>query len=182
VHGLAIRCADWYDVARGYADGRFGPLDGVKRGQMASFIARTIRATGQQLPASPPDRFTDDTGHTHELAINQLAAVGIVLGRADGQFRPDDAVSRAQMTSFLVRAYQHVTGVDLPLGSGYFSDVDTLVQRDDINRAAAVGLTGGSSGDRFAGLDPTLRGQMSTFLARLLDLFVEDGVARTPGS
>jgi len=85
------------------------------------------------------------------------------------------------MSSFLVRTYEHVTGTQLPLGSGYFSDVDTLVQRDDVNRAAAVGLTGGSSGDRFEGLAPTLRGQMATFLARLLDLFVEDGVATTPG-
>jgi hypothetical protein len=179
-HALTIACMDWWKVAQGFQDGTYKPLTGVTRGQMASFIARTIVEGGGSLPAAPPNAFRDDDASVHHLAINQLAAQRIVFGRADGSYGADAPVTRAQMSSFLVRAYKHVTGVDLPLGGPYFSDVDGLIQKDDVNRAAAVGLTGGQSGSRYAPQDTTARGQMATFLARLLDLLVEDGFTAPP--
>jgi hypothetical protein len=80
------------------------------------------------------------------------------------------------MASFLVRAYEHVTGDALPLGGPYFPDV----QGGDVDRAAGAGLTGGQADGRFAPLASTARAQMATFLTRLLDLLVEDGFATAP--
>jgi predicted deacylase len=179
-HASSIACMDWWTVAQGFTDGTFRPQADVTRGQMASFIARAVREGGGTLPSAPANRFDDDDTSNHQLAINQLAEVGIVLGRTDRTYEPEAPVSRAQMASFLVRAYKHVSGVDLPLGGPYFSDVAGLTQRDDVNRAAAVGLTAGRVGDRYDPQAPTARGQMATFLARLLDLFVEDGKATPP--
>lgn len=179
-HAGAIACMDWWDVAEGFTDGTYRPLAGVTRGQMASFVARAVTEGGATLPAAPANAFRDDDSSVHHLAINQLAAAGIVVGRADGSYGADAPVTRAQMSSFLVRAYKHVTGVDLPLGGPYFSDVAGLVQQDDVNRAAAVGLTGGQSGTRYAPQDVTARGQMASFLSRLLDLLVEDLFATPP--
>ncbi|HWG93373.1 MAG TPA: S-layer homology domain-containing protein [Mycobacteriales bacterium] len=180
VHQRTIRCVDWWQVARGFDDGTYRPLGTVTRGQMASFVARTVVAGGGTLPSQPGDAFSDDDGTTHELAVNQLAAVGIVLGREDRTYGPDQPVTRAQMASFLVRAYRYVAGVDLPRGGPYFLDTVGVTQREDIDRAAAVGLTGGREDGRYEPFDPTLRGQMATFLSRLLDLFVEDGSAELP--
>jgi hypothetical protein len=179
-HALAIRCMDWWDVAGGFTDGTFRPVGPVTRAQMASFVARAVVAGGGTLQPSPRSAFPDDDASVHARAIDQLAQAGIVQGRADGSYGPDATVTRAQMASFLVRAYRHVTGDDLPLGGPYFSDVQGLVQRDDVNRAAAVGITGGVSGDRYAPQAVTPRGQMATFLARLLDVLVEDGYAVPP--
>jgi hypothetical protein len=181
-HAGTIACMDWWQVAQGYANGDYGPRDGVTRGQMASFVARAVIEGGGVLPDAPANSFVDDDSSPHHLAINRLAARNIVRGRADGSYGADAPVTRAQMASFLVRAYEHVTGVDLQLGGPYFSDVDGLFQQDDVRRAAAVGLTAGREGDRYDPQSITQRGQMATFLARLLDLLVEDGTATPPTS
>lgn len=81
---------------------RFCPDDPVSRGQMASFLDRA-----RELVATVIDFFTDDDGSTHEAAINRVAAAGITLGCdvADpARFCPGEAVSRAQMASFVGRA------------------------------------------------------------------------------
>ncbi len=54
------------------------------------------------------------------------------------------------------------------------------MQRDDVRRAAAAGLTGGVTADRYDPAGSTRRGQMATFLARLLDLLVEEGRTAPP--
>ncbi|MBN1629519.1 MAG: S-layer homology domain-containing protein [Thermoleophilia bacterium] len=46
--------------------------------------------------------FTDvPDGHRYAPAINELAQLGIVSGRGDGAFRPDDPVSRAQFAKMM---------------------------------------------------------------------------------
>ena len=47
--------------------------------------------------------FTDISGHWAEQAIVNLAARGIIAGHADGTFGPDEAVTRAQVATFLDR-------------------------------------------------------------------------------
>ena len=83
---------------------RYCPERAVSRAQTASFL---VRAFG--LERAEPAGFTD-TGGTHETNIDALAAAGITKGcKSDPpRFCPDQAVSRAQMAAFLVRA------LDLP--------------------------------------------------------------------
>lgn len=182
-HAPSVACMNWWDVAQGFEDGTYRPLAGVTRGQMASFVARVIGAKNSgTLRTDPPNAFADDDQSVHQSAIDQLAAEGIVVGRADGSYGADADVNRAQMASFLVRAYEHVTGVELPLGGPYFSDIGDVHQKDDINRAAAVGLTGGRESDSYDPHSVTPRGQMATFLARLLDVLVEDGTSAPPAA
>ncbi len=46
--------------------------------------------------------FTDvPNSHRYAPAINELARLGIVSGRDDGTFRPDDPVSRAQFAKMM---------------------------------------------------------------------------------
>ena len=80
---------------------RFCPDQPVTRAQMASFLVRAL-----DLPATATDYFTDDDGSSHEANINALRAVGITRGcdAAGSRFCPDDAVTRAQMATFLARA------------------------------------------------------------------------------
>jgi hypothetical protein len=100
VHEQAIIAVWSAGVASGYPDGSFRPATSVTRGQMASFLVRAfgIAAAGQ------PSTFGDISGNTHEAAIEALAAAGITGGFPDGTFRPDTAVTRGQMATFLIRA------------------------------------------------------------------------------
>ena len=181
-HADAIACMDWWEVVRGLPDGTYGPDQTVSRERMASFVARAVDAGGGTLPTDAPDAFSDDDGSFHEANIDALAAAGIVRGRGDGVFAPTDTVSRAQMASFLVRAYAYVSGEQLPVGGPYFDDLGGVgaEQATDIDRAAAVGITGGRTATGFDPRAGTRRDQMASFLARLVDLFVEDGSAAPP--
>jgi serine protease len=175
VHAAAIGCVAWWDVASGKTATTFAPSGRMTRAQLASFVARELEAAGATLPPSPPDAFTDDETSVHELRINQLAAVGVVHGRGGTTFAPNATVTRAEMATFLVRAHDLVAE-PLPAGPDRFTDDETSVHEANIDKVAAAGLAAGTSDTTFAPASPVLRGQMATFLARLLDLFVETGV------
>jgi hypothetical protein len=148
---------------------------------MATFLARTITESGGSLPSSAPDAFADDLGSTHEPAINRLAAVGVVQGKSARSYDPGGRVTRAQMATFLARAYEYRAGQALPDGSGFFSDTGGVHERN-IDRVAAAGITGGASARRYEPDRSVTRAQMASFLARLLDLLVDERVATLPPS
>ena len=137
------------------------PTASVTRGQMASFLARAF-----SLPAPSDDHFDDDSGSTHEDNINRIYEAGISTGFADGTYRPDVVVSRAQMGSFLARAVG-LTAV----ASGPFVDVSG-VHAGNINAIYEAGITTGCAlgATYYCPDDPVRRDQMASFLGRALDL------------
>jgi hypothetical protein len=146
---------------------------------MAAFVARAVLAARPgSLPTAPPDAFGDDTGSAHRLAIDQLAAVGIVAGTGPGTYSPRTVVTRGQMAKFLAGAARHVLGRPLPVEHDLFGDDAGSPFETDINRVAEAGLTGGRSDGTYRPVEPVSRGQMGSFLARTLDLFVVEGGAR----
>ena len=83
---------------------RYCPDRSVSRAEMASFLARAY-----DLPAADDAGFADvGSGGVHASNIDALAASGITVGCATDPLRfcPDRSVSRAEMASFLVRAYR----------------------------------------------------------------------------
>ena len=86
---------------------RFCPDQSVSRGQMAAFLTRAIDFD----PPSMVDVFVDDNDSVFESVIDWLASEGVTRGcnpPTNDRFCPDDAVTRAQMATFLTRA------LDLP--------------------------------------------------------------------
>jgi len=88
---------------------------------MASFVARTVERSGGQLPAAGDQGFGDIAGNVHAERINQLAAAGIVQGTAAGTYAPGSPVTRAQMATFLVRAFEYRTDPALRHGGDHRS-------------------------------------------------------------
>jgi SpoIID/LytB domain protein len=88
-------------IAQGFEDGTYRPAAPVRRDHMATFLARA-----SALEPVPGPLFTDVSGF-HEGNINAIAAAGITLGCSlDGpRYCPADLVTRAQMASFLARAF-----------------------------------------------------------------------------
>lgn len=148
-------------VTSGRADGTYDPRAGVRRDQMATFIARAL-----DLPLDPnaPDRFEDvPSGSTHRAAVNAVAAAGIAQGVAPGTFAPEATVTRDQMATFIARAFS--------LGESTqdrFTDIAASVHRTRINAVAEQGVTAGCSADTYCPRLPVSRDQMASFLARAL--------------
>jgi len=134
----------------------FCPGGGVTRGQMASFLARAL-----DLQPAGTDYFTDDNGNTHEDNINRVAEAGIAFGIGGGLYDPEALVSRAQMASFLARAYDlAATATD------YFTDDNGDTHEDNINRVAEAGITLGVGGGLYNPAGPVARAQMASFIGR----------------
>ena len=102
VHQANINALAAMKLVKGTSPRRFDPNGHVTRAQMATFIASVHRAAVGSLPAAGRDHFPDDNGNTHEANINALADLGVVRGR-NGRYFPAEAVSRAQMASFVMQ-------------------------------------------------------------------------------
>jgi hypothetical protein len=106
LHESAINALAAIDVIRGCNppdNNEFCPGDPVTRGQMAALLTRAFEFTDDD---PDEDRFVDDDDSMFEGDIEALAAAGVTLGcnpPDNDRYCPDDAVTRAQMASFLTR-------------------------------------------------------------------------------
>lgn len=126
---------------------------------------------------SPP--FRDDDGSVHEADIVTLADLGVTKGCATDLYCPDRGVTRAEMATMLVRAFDLA-----PDAADAFSDDDGSVHEADIQALAAAGITRGCSTTSYCPDRPVTRGEMATFLVRalVLDPAAPAGFDDTPGS
>jgi hypothetical protein len=93
--------------------------------------------------------------------IHWLFYAGLTNGCDATHYCPDEAVTRGQMASFLVRA------LGLPsTTTDYFDDDDGTTHEGDINRLAKAGITSGCATRRFCPEAAVTRGEMASFLAR----------------
>lgn len=91
-------------IINGYEDGFFRPDEKITRGQMAKFVRK---ANGFALAPCPdvtwPPQFSDvPTNHPFYHDIETLRCNRVVNGYADGTFRPDQYVSRAEATKYII--------------------------------------------------------------------------------
>ena len=99
----AINCVAYYGITQGTGDGStYSPSQDVTRAEMAVFIARAAKAAGVDLGGAGDARFNDIDGTWQEAqdSINRLASNGVIA--SGGAFRPGDAITRAEMATFLV--------------------------------------------------------------------------------
>lgn len=117
--------------------------------------------------------FYDDDLTGHEYAIERIAAAGVTTGcnpPFGDAYCPARAVTRAEMASFLGRAFELPIATDDP-----FMDDDGSPHEPDIARIAAAGITRGCAPGRFCPDDAVTRGEMAAFLVRAASLPPADG-------
>lgn len=82
--------------ANGTGEGGFAPDQPVTRGQFATLLAG-------MLALEPEEPDFPDAGEIHAGAIGALAREEVLVGYADGTYRPETTITRAQVASMLVR-------------------------------------------------------------------------------
>jgi hypothetical protein len=122
--------------------------------------------------AEPPSGFLDvPLGHLFNGDVTWLADAGITRGcnpPRNDLFCPDAVVTREQMASFLVRAFDLA-----PAAASPFTDTAGSIHQADIAALEQAGITKGCNppdNDRFCPRSAVTRGQMAAFLTRALDL------------
>jgi hypothetical protein len=126
------------------------------------------------LPDGASQGFTDLThlDPAAQLAINQLAQLGVTAGTGPGTYSPQGIVTRWQMALFITRILASEQ-VALPEGSDQgFTDLDGLPieQQTAINQLARLGITAGIAPGTFDPQGLVTRQQMASFLIRTVDV------------
>ena len=92
------------ELMRGYGNGNFGPTDGLTRGMVAQMLYNLAGQPETEKAAS----FADvDAGAWYADAIAWAEARGIVKGYDNGNFGPEDLITREQ---FAVLVYRYEGG------------------------------------------------------------------------
>ena len=90
-------------ITTGTTETTFSPRDTVTRAQTVTFL---WRAAGKPEPAAETCPFADvPDGAYYRSAVLWAVAEGITLGTGDGKFSPNDDCVRAQIVTFLYRAF-----------------------------------------------------------------------------
>ena len=101
-----IDCIAYYGITKGTSATTYSPLMSVTREQMALFLTRLAGIVGIEVASNPDDAgFTDigDLSENSQMAINQLADLGIARGTTASTYSPQSTVTRGQMALFISR-------------------------------------------------------------------------------
>jgi hypothetical protein len=161
VHAYNINIIAEAGIALGRTDGTFGVTDDVTRGQLATFIGRALA-----LEEVASSTFSDTAGSVHEGYINAAAALGIVNGRTDGTFGPNDPITRGQAAAMLARALA-VVDATVP-GPAPFTDISGNTFETEITVMYWIEAVNGCTTDAYCPNDNLTRGQMASILSRAL--------------
>ena len=150
------------------AEGMFCPGDDMKRWTMGVWLVRVLDEA--EPPAVAESSFADVDFERWWLPhVERLAELEVTEGCLVDPLRfcPDRSVDRAQMATFLVRAFDLEAAE--PAG---FTDTVGNFHEADIDALAAARITAGCSTTprRYCSDKPVTRSEMATFLARALGL------------
>lgn len=162
----AVDCAVARDLVQGTTASTFSPRTVLTRGQAASLLYRVaLRSSSRSTAEQAPDAFGDDTGSPHEQALNGLAALGVMQGTSPGVSSLHADVTRAQITSLLVRLHERLAD-RLPTSGVRFADASTGPHVEAIDKATTARITTGTTSRTFSPDVAVRRDLVSVLLVR----------------
>ncbi|MXY10155.1 MAG: hypothetical protein F4Z00_07995 [Acidimicrobiaceae bacterium] len=151
----------------------------LRRWEMAVWLVRVL--DGANPGSADSERFSDlDYQQWWAPFVERLFDLGVTSGCRLEPLRycPDRAVTRAEMATFLARAF------DLePAAPAGFTDVAEGPHAASINALAAAGITAGCVREplQYCPADGVTRGQMASFVARAMGVIESPADVRVSG-
>ena len=167
-------------IINGYADGTFKPDAQVTRAQFITMLYRVAGSPEVEIPEGKTEielGFTDaDTiSDEYKTAVAWGVQNGIIKGYEDDTFRPNQAISRAQMVTMLYRylTLEDVWGAasDEMKATYDFTDKDDIAAPyvEAVNFMANMEFIKGFADGHFGPDETVTRGQAATVFARIFD-------------
>lgn len=151
-------------IVGGYLDGTFRPDNPVTRAQIAKMLVLLLGIhTVEPNPVPPFSDLPSQSGDASLDYIGEATRAGITQGFDDGTFRPDDSVTRIQLTRMIIRATQSWLSAPPPDFSAGFADVDAADQ-GFVNWGFYNDLVDGKAPGRFDPWATATRGHASRIL------------------
>ena len=151
---------------------RFSPDGTLTRAMFVTTLYRLMQRTDADLTPPETQSFADvPAGQWYSEAAAWAAENGIVLGYADGTFRPEQSITREEMCVMLDRLLDRfgITTSGTPMT---FADADCISDwaKESVDRLSACGIINGQRGNRFAPARGSTRAEAAAVLLRLYDL------------
>lgn len=182
---LSVRCG----IVKGISDHAYGPLQSLKREEMALLLVRLAALVGIQVPPAGKTRFSD----IHQLpresqeAIDQLTTqLELSYGTSATTFSPAQAVTRGQVALFLQRLMNKIPvlqergrtpddvikKIRVSDAGSSFTDLGsvTVATYDAIVQLHLLGVVSGVSSNVYAPSALITRAAMARFVARVMEL------------
>ena len=148
----------------GSPDGRVRPHDSITRAEVVTVLFRLLNDEFRASNWSQHNNFTDVSSNAwFNNAISTLANAGIIHGGAGGEFRPNDAVTRAEFAAMVARFF---TGFEA--NPGNFRDIEGNWAADYINLIAQFGWVQGDGAEAFNPNANMSRAEAAAIVNRML--------------
>ncbi len=118
-------------VINGKDDGSYDPTGIVTRAEMAKLISVTLNGGKDPTLGAITASFTDTKGHWAESYIAYVSSLGIVDGRGDGTFGPNDQVTGAQAAKMILTMLGYRSEIEGFTGANWALNVQ--LKGNDIN-------------------------------------------------
>jgi hypothetical protein len=153
------------NIISGYNDGTFKPDAAITRGQAAAIFAKLLKLDTKNIKKDPG--FKDVPSNLWNFgAIAAVAEKGIFRGYADGRFGPNDKITRAQMASILIKAFDFHYYSYSSTGNP-FKDIEKLAShQDSVYTLHKLGITSGTSPTTFSPNHPISRAQAAVLIIK----------------
>lgn len=146
----------------GYADGTFQPGRSITRAEVASIIARTFNQPANTSGVAYSDIAA---GHWAAQAIHQVSTSGIMKGYADGSFKPNQTITRAEMATILSRLVKNAQE-----NAVTFSDIAGHWAQAAVEMTARAGIITGYEDGTFRPNQSLTRAEAVTIINRALGI------------
>ena len=119
---FALAYDDHYSYLIGYSDGTVRPNGKITRAEVATIFFRLLDDDTRAKYWSSKNDFSDVSADKwYNNAVSTLSNMGVIGGYADGTFRPDAPISRAEFAKIAVSFTQNTGSATY----NYFTDVKT---------------------------------------------------------
>ncbi|WP_100405495.1 S-layer homology domain-containing protein [Bacillus solitudinis] len=160
------------DIFQGRENGTVAPNESVTRIQLAVLLSRALGLVSSE---NYENQFKDVAGDEWFMAeFLPVIEAGIVQGRQDGTFSPNEKVTRQQAAAMISRAMEHIgvneSKLDATKSLTQYPDVNRIGDwaQTDVERLLQAGIMEGKESGEFDPKESTTRAQMAKMLDRLL--------------
>lgn len=163
----------------GYTDGTFGPERNMTRSEAAAIFARLLAdKNGDTITTVAKTKFADIPANAwYSGYVRYLSNYGVVYGRDDDTFAPNDPITRAEFTAFAVRFFEAYGDGNAEIMEQYegFNDVSSGYWAAEYIKDAAIhGWIKGYGDGTFRADRYITRAEVVTIVNRLLGRYADE--------
>lgn len=158
-------------IISGRTKTEYAPNKNITRAEFAEYVARGLGLSGD---VSTAQRFYDVTNTRENAFIGAAIKAGIIVGNSDGSFKPNNSITREEMSIMMMRAMEYsgfrtslTYAPDVYLNK--FKDNKQIQNKETIAKLLNEGIIQGISANSFQPRGNATRAQAAVMLQRMLE-------------